>query len=127
MCQSIDHVALLVARARVGDMVTDGASDSQDGEPPGEITMQNILVDTLQYLQLIVFGIVTSPNANDYTHEELIVNLRRVLDAADEVGEAVSEEVAYLQDSAERVLMLLRYGVTPIEPIAWYVSSFMFF
>ncbi len=101
--------------------VSSSEEDLDEQNLPEELTMQIVLADALQYLQLLTFETIVSCGAQDYSLPELVVTLTRLLEAdakgVEDVRMTTSDMVDYLNVALRAVLVQLERGNFPIEPV----------
>ena len=139
---NIDHSALAAALVPLSPAdsdteMSDAASPSSSGHSgstsatgayPTTLTMHTILADGLQYLHLLTYGYVICAGAHKYSQKELVTMLERFLQAQEdgegvpEAKEGTKEKLQNLSTALKSVTANLKFGITPMEPIARYVS-----
>jgi len=118
---TIDHDAMFAHLHATGNQDADADSEASGPMYPEILSMQLILADTLQYLQLVRYGYIAALGAREYTHADLIANIRFVLDGFS--AQAEDEDVAYIVTCLMTVLTQLNEGNYPIEPVATYLAD----
>lgn len=130
----IDMSALVNARSQLyydvdedvdmadADTSLDAAQIEFESES-SSLTMQDVLVDCLQFLQLVAVGQIVSVQAYGYSFKELFANLVAVLESMHHVD--VTESAWILQRSLGDVLAKLDMGHRPTLPIQVYGPDFL--
>ncbi|OAP61498.1 hypothetical protein AYL99_03701 [Fonsecaea erecta] len=96
---------------------------------PDELTMDIVLGDALQYLQIRELGCLASRKVRGYSHEELVASLQRLLELSQPwpakfpsvLGASpIAEDMDYVlfQHALKLAIAQLEQGVLPIEPLA---------
>ena len=92
---------------------------------PTELSMTLVLTTALQYLRSMSFGHIASFGACSYSHNELVANMRILLDQprTAHLHDSRPERVTYIKTAMRTVLEQLALGNWPVEPVARYFAD----